>query len=87
MQNIHMPYAERMTLVMQDWYGNKKTWQYDTYTTSMLGRKNILYTVHIHSILIILTMRSKGVSKKRKKSKKQHFEWMGVNYNFKNEIM
>ena len=40
-----MPYVERMTLVMQDWDGNKKTWQYGTYTTSMLGRER-KYSVH-----------------------------------------
>ena len=58
MQNIHMPYVERMMVVMQDWYGNKKTWQYDTYTTSMLGRKNILYTVGMHNILTVHTIKN-----------------------------
>ena len=58
MKNIHMPYVDRMTLVMQDWYGNKKTWQYDTYTTSMLGRKNILYTVGMHNILTVHTIKN-----------------------------
>ena len=87
LQNIHMPCVERMTLVMQDWYGSKKAWQCGTYTTSMSERENVMYTVHIHTILTILTIRNKRVSKKRKRSNQQHFERMRIDYNFNNKIM